>query len=133
MFCSDRCVVSTLGQALDLAEPYPAEAVGVVVDTYHLWWDDQVWAQIARAGTAGRIACFQVADWITPLPEGVLLGRGLPGAGCIPLRRFREARRRRRVRPGRSRSRCSTPTLWDRPGGEVFAEMVEGYREHVEG
>src|SRR5690606_22039678 len=91
MFCADRCVVATLGQALDLAEPYPADAVGVVVDTYHLWWDDQVWAQLARAGRAGRIACFQVADWVTPLPAGALLGRALPGAGCVQLRRFREA------------------------------------------
>ena len=32
-----------------------------------------------------------MADWITPLPEGVLLGRGLPGTGCVELRRFREA------------------------------------------
>lgn len=41
MFASDRCVVSTLSQALDLAERFPADQVGVVVDTYHLWWDDQ--------------------------------------------------------------------------------------------
>ena len=33
MFAADRAVISTLGQALDLAEPYPADAVGVVVDT----------------------------------------------------------------------------------------------------
>ncbi len=42
MFASDRCVVSSLGQALDLAERFPAERVGVVVDTYHLWWDDRL-------------------------------------------------------------------------------------------
>ena len=132
MFCSDRCVVSTLGQALDLAEPYPAQAVGVAVDTYHLWWDDQVWAQIARAGATGRIACFQLADWITPLPEGVLLGRGLPGTGCIPMRRFREAVDAAGY-TGPIEVEVFHADLWDRPGGEVFAEMVEGYREHVEG
>jgi len=37
MFCSDRCVVATLDQALDLVEPYPPSAVGVAVDTYNLW------------------------------------------------------------------------------------------------
>ena len=132
MFCSDRCVVSTLGQALDLAEPYPAAAVGVVVDTYHLWWDDQVWAQIARAGATGRIACFQLADWITPLPEGVLLGRGLPGTGCIPMRRFRDAVDAAGY-TGPIEVEVFHADLWDRPGRDVFAEMVEGYREHVEG
>ncbi|MDX6282103.1 MAG: hypothetical protein QOH03_3174, partial [Kribbellaceae bacterium] len=38
MFCSDRCVVSSLSGALDLAEQFPASQVGVVVDAYHLWW-----------------------------------------------------------------------------------------------
>ena len=132
MFCSDRCVVSTLAQALDLAEPYPVETVGVVVDTYHLWWDDQVWAQIARAGAAGRIACFQVADWITPLPAGVLLGRGLPGTGCVELRRFREAVDAAGY-DGPVEVEVFHGDLWDRPGDAVFAEMVEGYRRHVEG
>ena len=55
-----------------------------------MWWDDTVCAQIARAG-ATRIAAFQVCDWVTPLPAGVLLGRALPGDGCIELRRLREA------------------------------------------
>jgi sugar phosphate isomerase/epimerase len=55
--------------------------VGVVVDTYHLWWDDRAPAQIAQAGP--RIASFQLADWTTPLPAGVLTGRALPGDGCL--------------------------------------------------
>src|SRR3954447_3263351 len=54
MFCADRCVVATLGQALEIAAPHPAHAVGVCVDTYHLWWDDQVWDHIAAAGRQGR-------------------------------------------------------------------------------
>jgi sugar phosphate isomerase/epimerase len=130
MFCSDRCVVSSLGQALDLSEPYPPEAVGVVVDTYHLWWDDQVWVQIARAGAEGRIACFQVADWITPLPEGVLLGRGLPGEGCIELRRFREAVDAAGY-SGPIEVEVFHADVWARPGWEVLDAVLAGYREHV--
>ncbi|MFI5487884.1 MULTISPECIES: sugar phosphate isomerase/epimerase family protein [Micromonospora] len=130
MFCSDRCVVASLGQALDLAEPYPPEAVGVVVDTYHLWWDDQVWAQIARAGRAERIACFQVADWVTPLPAGVLLGRGLPGAGCVELRRFREAVDAAGY-TGPIEVEVFAEEVWSRPGRVVLDEAIAGYREHV--
>ncbi|MGH8876364.1 MAG: sugar phosphate isomerase/epimerase family protein, partial [Stackebrandtia sp.] len=89
MFASDRCVISTLDQALDVAERFDASEVGVVVDTYHIWWDPAVWRAIERA--AGRIASFQVADWSTPLPEGVLTGRAQLGDGVIELRRFREA------------------------------------------
>lgn len=83
MYASDRAVVSTLGQALDIAEPFPAEAVGVVVDTFHIWWDPDVLPQVARAGAAGRIASYQVCDWATPLPADVLLSRHYPGDGVI--------------------------------------------------
>lgn len=92
MYCADRAVLSTLGQALDLAEAFPAEQVGVVVDTFHVWWDPDVWRQIARAGA--RIASFQICDFLTPLPADVLLGRGMMGDGHIdfpPLRRAVEA------------------------------------------
>jgi sugar phosphate isomerase/epimerase len=130
MFCSDRCVVASLGQALNLATPHPVEAVGVVVDTYHLWWDDQVWAQIARAGRERRIACFQVADWITPLPEGVLLGRGMPGQGCVELRRFREAVDSAGY-TGAIEVEIFHAEVWARPGREVLRAAIDGYLTHV--
>jgi sugar phosphate isomerase/epimerase len=81
MYASDRAVVSTLGQALDIAEQFPLGVVGAVVDTFHVWWDPQLLEQIARA--AGRIASYQVCDWATPLPADVLLARHYPGDGVI--------------------------------------------------
>jgi sugar phosphate isomerase/epimerase len=81
MFCADRCVISSLGEAVDLAVLFPAEAVGVVVDTYHVWWDARLADEIARAGR--RIVSFQVCDWVLPLPADTLLGRGHLGDGCI--------------------------------------------------
>ncbi|MCC4908371.1 sugar phosphate isomerase/epimerase [Microbacterium sp. cx-59] len=83
MFASDRCVVSTLGQALDIAADFAPEVVGVTVDTFHIFWDPDVLASIARAGRERRIATFQVCDWKTPLPADVLLSRHYPGDGVI--------------------------------------------------
>lgn len=83
MFAADRAVVSTLAQALDIAEQFDAASVGVVVDTYHVWWDPEVYAQVERAGRGGRIASYQVCDWLTPLPADALLGRGMMGDGHI--------------------------------------------------
>ena len=83
MFGSDRCVVSTLGQALDIAADFDPAVVGAAVDTFHIWWDPQVLDQIARAGREGRIATYQVCDWKTPLPADVLLSRHYPGDGVI--------------------------------------------------
>ena len=83
MYAADRAVVSTLGQALDLADPFPADSVGVVVDTFHVWWDPDVLAQIARAGASGRLASYQVCDFLTPIPADALLARGMMGEGHI--------------------------------------------------
>jgi sugar phosphate isomerase/epimerase len=81
VFCADRCVISRLGEAVDLAQQFPADAVGVVVDAYHVWWDAALAADIARA--AGRIVSYQLSDWILPLPPDTLLGRGHVGDGYI--------------------------------------------------
>jgi sugar phosphate isomerase/epimerase len=81
MFCTDRCVISSLGEAVDLALTFPADAVGVVVDTYHVWWDARLRQDIARAGN--RIVSYQVCDWVLPLPPDILLGRGHLGDGAI--------------------------------------------------
>ena len=81
MFGADRSVICSVGEAVDLALEFPADAVGVVVDTYHVWWDARVVDEIARA--SGRIVGYQVCDWVLPLPADTLLGRGHVGDGVI--------------------------------------------------
>ncbi|MFD9421550.1 MULTISPECIES: sugar phosphate isomerase/epimerase [unclassified Streptomyces] len=130
MFASDRCVVSTLGQALDIAERFPADQVGVVVDTYHIWWDDQAPAQIARAGEGGRIRSFQLADWITPLPAGVLVGRGQLGDGSVDFRAWRRLVEAAGF-DGPIEVEIFNEALWARDGAEVLAEVAARYLEHA--
>ncbi|MEU0406845.1 sugar phosphate isomerase/epimerase family protein [Streptomyces griseorubiginosus] len=130
MYASDRCVVSTLTQALDLAERFPAHQVGVTVDTYHIWWDDNAPAQIARAGAGGRIHTFQLADWTTPLPEGVLNGRGQIGDGAIDMRewqRYVEAA----GYTGAIEVELFNDALWARDGREVLTETAERFITHT--
>ncbi|MDQ0601584.1 sugar phosphate isomerase/epimerase [Streptomyces canus] len=130
MYASDRCVVSTLTQALDLAERFPAHQVGVTVDTYHIWWDDNAPAQIARAGASGRIHTFQLADWTTPLPEGVLNGRGQIGDGAIDMREWQgyvEAA----GYTGAIEVELFNDELWARDGREVLAETAARFVEHT--
>lgn len=130
MYAADRCVVSTLAQALDLAERFPAHQVGVTVDTYHIWWDDNAPAQIARAGAADRIHTFQLADWTTPLPEGVLNGRGQIGDGSIDMREWKgyvEAA----GYTGPIEVELFNDGLWARDGREVLEETAARFVEHV--
>jgi sugar phosphate isomerase/epimerase len=130
MYASDRCVVSTLAQALDLAERFPAHQVGVTVDTYHIWWDDDAPAQIARAGAGDRIHTFQLADWTTPLPAGVLNGRGQIGDGSIDMREWKgyvEAA----GYTGPIEVELFNDGLWARDGREVLEETAARFVEHV--
>ncbi|MFI6933247.1 sugar phosphate isomerase/epimerase family protein [Streptomyces sp. NPDC050287] len=130
MYASDRCVVSTLTQALDLAERFPAHQVGVTVDTYHIWWDDRAPDQIARAGAGGRIHTFQLADWTTPLPEGVLNGRGQIGDGAIDMREWLGYVTAAGY-TGPIEVELFNDGLWARDGREVLAETAERFVTHT--
>lgn len=88
MYAADRSVINTLAQALDIAERYPPDQVGVVIDAFHVWWDPDLYRQIERA--RGRILGLHVCDWLCPLPD-VLLGRGMMGDGVVDLHRLRQA------------------------------------------
>jgi sugar phosphate isomerase/epimerase len=119
MFCADRSVISTLGQANDLAEHLPG--VGVVVDAYHVWWDPLVHEEIARAGE--RILGFHVCDWVLPLPEGALLGRGLPGDGCADLAALARSVAAAGYR-GPIEVEVLNQAVWDTPGDEVLRRVL---------
>jgi sugar phosphate isomerase/epimerase len=130
IFAADRAVISTLKQALDLAAPHPAQAVGVVVDTYHVWWDPELEAQITRAGAEGRLASFQVCDWTLPLASDPLLSRGYMGDGYIDF-----ASIGRWVTSagytGDIEVEIFNQAIWNTPGDEVLAIITDRYLRHV--
>jgi sugar phosphate isomerase/epimerase len=130
MYASDRAVVSTLKQALDLAEPFDAASVGVVVDTFHVWWDPEAFAQIARAGASGRIASYQVCDWATPLPADVLLARHYPGEGVIDFAAFTQAVEAAGY-AGDIEVEIFNQAIWDAPWPEVVTRTAESFGSTV--
>jgi sugar phosphate isomerase/epimerase len=81
MRAGDLMCVNTLRQA-NLMCGQLGQGTGVVVDTYHVWWDPDLGTEIANA--AGRIVSFQVSDW---LAQTLLTGndRGMPGDGLIDI------------------------------------------------
>lgn len=127
MYAADRSVVVTLSQALDIAETHPTEHVGVVIDTFHLWWDPDVWTQIERAGK--RIFSYQVCDWLDPLPD-LLMGRGMMGDGVIEFRRFTEAVTAAGY-DGPIEVEIFNDEIWARQPDEVIAQMIERFGELV--
>jgi sugar phosphate isomerase/epimerase len=128
MFCADRAVVSTLDQALAFAAPYPAVQVGVVVDTYHLWWDPCLDEALQRA--AGRIAGYQVSDWVLPLGVDTLRSRGLPGDGHIDLPGFTAAVAALGY-AGDVEVEVMNTAVADRPLDDVLAEVVRRHTDLI--
>lgn len=125
--CADRSVLVTLDQALTLAAPYPAEAVGVVVDEYHVWWDPHVEAAIAAA--ADRICGFHACDTLVPIPDP-LLARALPGDGPIDHRHLRSCVDTAGYR-GPIEVEVFNAALWSLPGDEALRRTIHAYRTHV--
>ena len=129
IFAADRGVLSTLEQSLDLAADFAPESVGVVVDTYHVWWDPKLESQIARAGAEGRLAGYQVCDWVLPLADDSLLSRGYMGDGYVDfptITRWVAAA----GYTGDVEVEIFNQSIWDTPGDEVVATMAERY-EHL--
>ena len=124
MFCVDRCAISRLADALDLALLFPADAVGVVIDTYHVWWDASLAADIARA--AGRIASYQLCDWILPLPADMLLGRGHVGDGHIDFPPI-SAGVRAAGYAGYAEVEIFRQEVWDAPADQTAATVRDRY------
>lgn len=88
MYAADRSAVNTIASALDIADAVGSPAVGVAVDAYHVWWDPDLAAGLARAGRDGRLLAWHVSDWLVPTSD-LLNDRGLMGEGCLPLRSLR--------------------------------------------
>lgn len=126
IFAADRAVISTLGQALDIAEPYPADVVGVVVDTYHVWWDPDLQRQIARAGATGRIASYQVCDWVLPLAADPLLSRGHVGDGYIDFATITRWVAQTGY-TGDVEVEIFHQAVWDAPGDETVSTLADRY------
>ena len=88
-------------------------------------------AQIARAGAGGRIALPSSSPTgSTPLPEGVLQGRGQIGDGAIDLRGWRE-RVDAAGYTGAIEVEMFNAGLWARDGREVLAETAQRFLAHV--
>jgi sugar phosphate isomerase/epimerase len=130
MFAADRAVVSTLKQALDLADGFPPEVVGVVIDTFHVWWDPQVLEQISRAGGEGRIASYQVCDWKTPLPADVLASRHYPGDGVVDFHLLTRAVSRAGYK-GDIEVELFNEDIWADEPGNVVNRVVSSFGESV--
>ncbi|CAM3984702.1 sugar phosphate isomerase/epimerase family protein [Lederbergia lenta] len=127
MYAAERSVIVTLNQANTLVEQFKTDAVGVVVDVFHVWWDPDLYNQISRA--SGKILGYHVSDWIVPTPD-LLMGRGMMGDGVIDLRKIRNAVEKAGYK-GPIEVEIFNEEIWNRPGDQVLGQIKERYLEFV--
>jgi sugar phosphate isomerase/epimerase len=127
MYAAERSVLVTIGQALALASAYPAKDVGVILDTFHIWWDPQIAELMAQA--AGRIYGFHVSDWLVPLPD-LLMGRGLMGDGVIDNRRLRLLVEKAGY-TGPIEVEIFNRALWDSDPDSVLTRVIDRFERFV--
>jgi sugar phosphate isomerase/epimerase len=127
MYAAERSVVVTLQQANEMAARFDAATVGVVVDVYHVWWDPQVYVEIARAGR--RIFAFHVSDWMVPT-NSLLMSRGMMGQGMIEIRRLRRAVDETGYR-GPIEVEIFNDEIWRTPVREAVQMVRQSYLEAV--
>jgi sugar phosphate isomerase/epimerase len=87
MVCGSRSVISTVREANEmLCELKAPDVMGIAVDSYALWWDHNLQADLDAA--ASNILNFHVSDWLAETRD-VRLDRGMPGDGQIDNRKIR--------------------------------------------
>ncbi len=106
----------------------PAAALGVALDVYHVWWDPELDAQVARAGAA-RLHAFHVCDWLVPTRD-LLEDRGMMGDGVIDLRRLRGLVEAAGYRGLHECEIFSSRDWWQRDPDEVLATMKARHAAH---
>ena len=130
MYAADRAAVNTLAQALDIADRLDpgGGALGVAVDVYHLWWDPDLYAGIARAGRE-RVLAYHVSDWLVPTKD-MLNDRGMMGDGVIELQRIRRAVEDAGFN-GFIEAEVFSDYWWAQPIDRVLSTCIERYRSVV--
>lgn len=130
-YAADRACVNTTKHALDICDaldPGRTGAIGVALDVYHIWWDPELMAQIARAGR-DRLLAFHVCDWLVPTKD-ILNDRGMMGDGVIDIRSVRAAVEAQGF-TGYSEIEIFSNDWWSRPLDEVLQTCIERHRTVV--
>ncbi|MDC9825395.1 sugar phosphate isomerase/epimerase [Devosia sp. ZB163] len=125
MYAADRACVNTIDQALDIAAQL-GEGVGVAIDVYHVWWDPNLAAAIARAGREQRIFAHHICDWLVPTTD-MLLDRGMMGDGVVDLKSIRAMIEAAGYHGPQEVEIFSRDNWWKRPGDEVVRTCVERF------
>jgi sugar phosphate isomerase/epimerase len=88
MYADSRSAVSTMAQSNAICDAIDHPYLGIALDVFHVWWDDQLEAETRIAGEKNRLFAFHICDW-KDQPEDMLNDRGIMGEGVIDIPQIR--------------------------------------------
>ena len=128
MYADDRSAINTLAQAHTACDQLNHPLVGIAADVYHIWWDDDLPAQIAKAGELDRLFAFHICDWLTPTSH-LLTDRGLMGEGCIDIPAIR-AMVEATGFTGYNEVEIFSTRWWESDQDEFLSRIKDAYLQH---
>lgn len=128
MYADSRSAVCTLAQANQICDQVDHAVLGVTVDVYHVWWDDQLEEQVQNASKKDRLFSFHLCDW-KDQPQDFLNDRGLMGEGVIDNRGIRKSIVDAGFR-GFDEVEIFSDRYWSMDQDEYLRRIISAYQEH---
>ena len=129
MYAGDKSCVNSMRQAREIWQAIGDPFVGVAVDVYHVWFDQDLEEEIALAGKDGRLFGFHVCDWKCDTND-LLTDRGLMGEGVCDIRDIRSLMENAGF-DGWIEVEIFSAKHWQRPQTEWLADVTAAYLQHV--
>lgn len=128
MYADTRSAVSSLRSANNMAERINSPFVGVTLDAFHVWWEEQLQQEIQRCADLGKLFSFHVCDWKTDM-EDMLQDRGLMGEGIINVPQIRGWVEDTGFN-GFNEIEIFSKKYWDIDQNEFLDLMIDSYLKH---
>jgi sugar phosphate isomerase/epimerase len=128
MVAGENSCVNTMECANDMREAL-GDGVGLVVDLWHVWWDPNLKAELARAG-GDNLLGFHICDWRVPLTDR-FQDRAMMGDGLIDIPQIEGWMREAGFAGWNEIEIFSAGDWWKRDPDEFLATCAQRYRTHV--
>jgi sugar phosphate isomerase/epimerase len=128
MVAGENSCVNTMQCANDMCEAL-GDGVGLIVDLWHVWWDPNLRAELARAG-GDNLLGFHICDWRVPLTDR-FQDRAMMGDGLIDIPQIEGWMREAGFAGWNEIEIFSAEDWWKRDPGEFLSTCAQRYRTHV--
>ncbi|MBN2011689.1 sugar phosphate isomerase/epimerase [candidate division KSB1 bacterium] len=125
VYAADQSAINTLRQANEMVERIDSTRLGVIVDTYHSWWDPALEPEITRCGLNNNLFGFHISDWKCPMTDP-FNDRGLMGEGVINIPEIRSWVERVGF-TGFNEVEILSQKYWERNQDEFLEQIKEAY------